>query len=369
MGEPTAEQDASKFRAVFEAAVDGILTIDGAGLVESLNPAAERMFGYSADELVGQNVKVLMPPPYHDEHDGYLRHYLATGEKRVIGLGREVTGRRKDGSLFPMYLSVAEVTLEEGRRFAGIVRDISVEVQLREAREALIEKLEQTNAELERFTYTVSHDLKSPLITIKGFLGGLEKDARAGNFERLASDVARISRAADQMKQLLDDLLELSRIGRIVAPAVRVPLGELVAETLALLAGPIAEKQAVVLVDDALPDVFGDRTRLREVLQNLVENALKFAIPGEPPRIQVGVLERRGRHVTCFVRDEGVGIAPEHATKIFGLFERLDQKAEGTGVGLALAKRIVAHHGGEIWVESPESEQGSTFFFTLPLPD
>lgn len=364
-----SEQDASKFRAIFEAAVDAILTIDGAGAIESMNPAAERIFGYSAAELTGENVNILMPTPYHAEHDGYLAKYIRTGKKTIIGLGREVSGRRKDGTVFPMYLSVAEVMLKEGRRFVGIVRDISDAVALKRAREELIEQLEQKNAELERFTYTVSHDLKSPLITIKGFLGSLESDARAGDFDRLVSDVARIANAADRMKLLLDDLLELSRIGRIVNPSQPVRLGEIAAECVEQLAGSIVAEQATVVVQDDLPMVMGDRTRLLEVLQNFIENALKFAQPGEPAKIEVGVSEIRDSEAVCFVRDQGVGVAPDYLIKVFGLFERLDPHKAGTGVGLALVKRIVEYHHGRVWLESDGEGKGSTFFFTLPLAE
>jgi two-component system sensor kinase FixL len=362
-----ALKEVSEFRAVFQAAVDAILTIDGNGIIASLNPAAERIFGYAAQEVMGRNVSVLMPSPYREEHDGYLAKYIDTGDKQIIGIGREVKGRRKDGTEFPMYLSVAEVQVEEGRRFVGIVRDISEEAQLKEAREQLIEQLEQKNAELERFTYTVSHDLKSPLITIKGFLGGLEKDARAGNFERHNADIARIGKAADQMKLLLDDLLELSRVGRIVSPPEPISLSELAAQTIELLSGPIAERGAVVTVHDPLPTIEGDRTRLTEVLQNLIENALKFSRDGEPARIEIGASGHEEGRAVCFVRDEGVGIDPKYTNKVFGLFERLDHLQEGTGVGLALVKRIVEFHGGRVWVESVGLGRGSTFYFTLPL--
>lgn len=365
--QPLDGSDASKFRAIFDAAVDAILTIDEFGIVSTLNPAAERMFGYSARELIGENVKVLMPSPYHDEHDGYLARFRATGEKRIIGIGREVTGRRKDGSDFPMYLSVAEASADSGRIFVGIVRDVSVQAELKLAQERLISELEQKNAELERFTYTVSHDLKSPLITIKGFLGSIEKDARTGNFERLQSDVARIGRAADQMKELLDDLLELSRIGRMVNVPQNVPLAGVIADVVELLAGTISEQQAVVDVARDLPTVHGDRTRIGEVFQNLLENALKFAEPGVPPRIEVGVSQSHDGFATCFVRDHGIGVDPRYVDKVFGLFERLDHRGSGTGIGLALTKRIVEHHGGRVWIESDGIGRGAVVRFTLPL--
>ena len=233
-----------------------------------------------------------------------------------------------------------------------------------------IAELEAKNAELERFTYTVSHDLKTPLVTIKGFLGLLERDALAvgtdpGAAERVRSDVRRIGGAADRMGRLLEDLLELSRIGRIVNQPQQVALGELAHEARELVAETIAERGAIVEIAPDLPVVFGDRERLLEVYQNLIENAVKHAGEAAAPRVEIG-WRRGGGAPVFYVRDRGVGIDPRYHEKVFGLFERLDAAAEGTGVGLALVKRIVEVHGGRVWVESEGEGRGSTFCFTLP---
>jgi two-component system, LuxR family, sensor kinase FixL len=363
----TEDRNEARLRAVFEAAVDGIILIDDRGTIEQVNPAIERMFGFSASELLGQNVKVLMPSPYHEEHDGYLDRYRATSERHIIGIGREVVARHKSGRTFPMHLSVAEVLEGNERRFAGIIRDISAAKAAERAREELIARLEAQNAELERFTYTVSHDLKSPLITIKSFVGQLEKSVAKGNMERFRADVGRISAAAEKMKALLDNLLELSRIGRVANPSVDVDLRELVDEVLELLSAPIAERRAQIEVALSLPRVRGDRIRLREVVQNLVENALKFSADA-PPRVEIGG-RVEGELVVCHVRDHGVGIDPRYHERIFGLFEQLDAGShkEGTGVGLALVRRIVNVHGGRTWAESEGPGKGLTIFFSLPL--
>lgn len=231
-------------------------------------------------------------------------------------------------------------------------------------REALIAELERKNAELERFTYTVSHDLKSPLITIKGFMGMLERDALAGNEERMQEDMARISGAVAKMRQLLDELLELSRIGRVVNPPENVSLARLAQEAVELVAGQIAERGVHVEVSPDLPTVYGDRPRLLEVLQNLVDNAVKFMGDQSEPRVEIGVRRENARAV-CYVSDNGMGIESRYHVKIFGLFDKLDP-SDGTGVGLALVKRIVEVHGGRIWVESGGRGQGSTLCFTLP---
>lgn len=226
------------------------------------------------------------------------------------------------------------------------------------------DQLEATNAELERFVYTVSHDLKTPLVTISGFLGLLQRDAAAGDAATLDHDVRRINEAAGKMKHLLDDLLELSRIGRVVNPPEPVALGELAREAVELVGGPIGERGVEVVVEEPMPEVHGDRGRLLEVLQNLLDNAVKFMGTQPAPRVVVRG-ETRGDEVRCSVSDNGVGIDPRFHQSIFGLFDRLDSSIDGTGVGLALVKRIVEMHGGTVWVESEGEGKGASFFFTL----
>ncbi len=250
---------------------------------------------------------------------------------------------------------------EMTRRLRALYKDLKQEIA--EHRLAK-EELETKNAELERFTYTVSHDLKSPLVTIKGFLGMLEKDALAGNRDRMRSDVERIRNAAGTMNRLLDELLELSRVGRQVNPPEEVSLDELAREAVELLAGDIDERGVEVVIAPNLPTVAGDRVRLLEVVQNLVVNAVKFMGEQTSPRIEIGVRQDGHRDV-IFVSDNGIGVDPRYREKIFGLFERLDAQVDGTGVGLALVKRIVELHEGQIWVESAGKGQGSTFCFTL----
>jgi DNA-binding LacI/PurR family transcriptional regulator/signal transduction histidine kinase len=234
-------------------------------------------------------------------------------------------------------------------------------------RERLIAELEAKNSELERFTYTVSHDLKSPLITIRGFLGLLEKDALAGDSERLRADMARIVEATDKMRRLLEELLELSRIGRMLNPPQVVSFEAVVREALDLVRGSLEARGVTVQVANGLPQVYGDRTRLVEVVQNLVDNAAKFMGAQSEPRIEIGHAgtENTGKPI-FFVRDNGSGIEPQYHQKVFGLFDKLDPHSDGTGIGLALVKRIVEVQGGRIWIESEGRGKGSTFFFALP---
>jgi signal transduction histidine kinase len=248
----------------------------------------------------------------------------------------------------------------------AIVREVTLQKWILGEREKLITELESKNAELERFTYTVSHDLKSPLITIKGFLGFLQQDAQSGNLIRLNADIQRIGDAADKMQRLLNDLLELSRIGRLVNQPELIDLNDLISEVRELLYGRLHSRKIQVIVQENLPGVYADRARLFEVLQNLIDNAAKFMGDEPNPCIEIGHkgLSEDGK-LTLYVRDNGIGIDPKFKERIFGLFDKLDPRTDGTGVGLALAKRIIEYHNGQIWVES-EPGKGATFYFTLP---
>src|SRR5713101_285120 len=249
-----------------------------------------------------------------------------------------------------------------------ILRDEITERQRVEAElERLLAEQEARNAEMERFTYTVSHDLKSPLITICGFLGLLEQDALRGNAERMQTDIAYIHMAAATMQRLLDELLELSRIGRVVQPLTEIPLSVLAHEAVTLVGGQIAARGVQIHIAPDLPVVVGDRPRLLEVLQNLVDNAVKFMGTQPTPRIEIGCRQEE-KETVYYVRDNGVGIEPRYHAKVFGLFERLEPEGDGTGIGLALVKRIIEVHGGRIWVESAGQGCGSTFCFTLSQP-
>jgi signal transduction histidine kinase len=241
--------------------------------------------------------------------------------------------------------------------------DLTERKQAEMEREALIRELETKNAELERFTYTVSHDLKSPLITIRGFLGYLLADAEKGDLERLESDAKRITDATNRMQRLLDDLLELSRVGRLTHPPEDVSFGQIVQEALTIVEGRLAARRVQVQVEPRLPTVHVDRVRMVEVIQNLLDNAVKFMGEQAAPTIQIG-MKIVGGEQAFFVADNGIGIESKYHEKIFGLFERLNPNVDGTGVGLALVKRIIELHGGKIWLESALGK-GTTFYFTL----
>jgi PAS domain S-box-containing protein len=364
--EAALRESEAHYRRLFEDAVLGIFqsTLDGKAIV--VNPAFARMFGYDSPEDVLATVKNVTTDIFADPQR--RKEIICLMAEKPDVRTFENLYRRKDGSIFPGNLSVWLVKDVDGHvlHIEGFIEDISERKRVEAEREKLIAELEAQNAELERFTYTVSHDLKSPLFTVTGFLGFLEQDAAKGDLDRLRKDMQRIREATDTMQHLLNDLLELSRIGRKMNPPQEIAFGDLVQEALTRLAGAIAKRQIQIRVAPDLPSVHGDRPRLVEVLQNLIENAIKFMGNQPEPAVKIGV-QRRGEETIFFVADNGIGIDPRYHEKIFGLFERLDPTTEGTGIGLALVKRIIEVHGGRVWVDSTGQGQGSTFYFTLPF--
>ena len=275
-------------------------------------------------------------------------------DEEKIALGREVANQ-------------VAIAITQSRMIETLQQlNTDLEIRAREHQQ-LISELTTKNAELERFTYTASHDLRSPLVTIKGFLGYLELDAASGNVERLKGDTKRIANAVDKMGQLLDDLLELSRIGRIINAPETIPFVELVQQAIELTQGRLRQRGVRIELQPDLATVYGDKARLTEVLQNLLDNAAKYMGDQPHPLIEIGTRGEEAGQSIFYVRDNGIGIEPEYREKIFGLFNKLDARSEGTGIGLALVKRIIEYHGGRIWVES-EMGRGSIFLFTLP-PD
>lgn len=350
-------------RSLIELSLDPLVTISAEGKITDVNTATERVTGCSRKELVDTDFADYFTDPSR-ARTGYQQAFR---EGSVQDYELEI--RHKDGHLTQVTYN-ASVYYDEAGKIIGLfaaARDISARKQAEMERESLISELEAKNAELERFTYSVSHDLRSPLITIRTFLGFVAEAVAKGNTSDLQPDLDRIDKAAEKMGHLLDEILELSRVGRLFNPPSEVPLGDLVNEVLELLSGRIARHGVEVQVDAALPVLYGDRPRLQEVLQNLVENAIKFMGDQPHPRIEIGAAQQ-GHETIVSVRDNGIGIDRLFQEKVFGLFNKLDQKSEGTGIGLALVKRIVEVHGGRVRVESEGAGQGSTFRFTLPSP-
>jgi PAS domain S-box-containing protein len=354
-----------KYRSIYNNSIEGIFQSTEDGHFLSVNPAMSRIYGYDSPEDMLYNVNDIGDQLYVDsEQRKEVRQRLSGGERLA---GYESLEYRKDGSTFWSSMSAQAIRDENGKvlYYEGSMEDITPRKHAEAEREKLIAELQSKNEELERFTYTVSHDLKAPLITIGGFLGYLEDDILDGNSERVKQDVERINGAVKKMNQLLNELLELSRIGRMTNPPEDVPFEEIVREALEKVQGQLSSSKVKVKVEKGLPIVNGDRIRLVEVIQNLLDNAVKFMGDQPKPKIEVGVRQAEGESI-FFVKDNGIGIGSEYHEKIFGLFDKLDPNIGGTGIGLALVKRIIEVHNGRAWVES-EPGNGATFCFTLPL--
>ena len=344
-------------RALLNAIPDMIFEMDRSGVFINFFKSEEMNPVLPADEFLGKNIQEVMPDFIASPTLFGIERTLLTDQ--TYAFEYQLPG--KDG----LHDYESRLIASGEDRVLGMVRDITVRKWAEAEREVLINELESKNAELERFTYTVSHDLKSPLITIKGFLGFLRQDAEKGTFHRLEKDIERISDASDKMQVLLNELLELSRIGRLVNPSESIPFEEVANEAVGLVLGRIQARGIQVDIQPNLPNIYGDRQRVIEVLQNLIDNAAKFMGDQPKPCIEIGCREyaEDGKPI-FFVRDNGIGIAQEYHERIFGLFNKLDAQADGTGVGLAVVKRIIEVHGGRIWIES-ELGKGATFLFTF----
>ena len=355
----------ARMRAIVDTAVDGIIVIDERGMIDRFNAAAEKMFGYTETQVLGKNVSMLMPNPFRKEHDGYINRYRETGEKKIIGIGREVVGMRKDGSVFPLDLAVSEMDLGGRRMFTGIVRDITERKHAEEQQARLLNEVEAANEELKNFAYVVSHDLKAPLRAIGSLADWLSTDYAdkfdAEGKEHMRLLIGRVRR----MDSLIDGILQYSRVGRVKEAIVPVDLNKLVGEVIDLLAPP---ENITVTVENALPTVLVEKTRIQQVLQNLLSNAIKYMDKSQGT-IKIGCLATP-MNWEFSVTDNGPGIEERHFGRIFQLFQTLvpRDKVESTGVGLSLVKKIVEMYGGKVWVKSKPGE-GSTFFFTLPKRD
>jgi PAS domain S-box-containing protein len=342
----------ARWRSIIHSAVDGIVVIDVHGRVEAFNPAAERLFGYSEKDLLGQNVNVLMPSPYHEEHDSYVARYVATGRAKIIGTGREVTGRRRDGTTFPLHLSVGELRVEGERKFTGILHDLTGRVRLEERlREAA------TLAKVGEMAAVIAHEVKNPLAGIRGAMqvigGRLPADSRD------AAVLVDIVRRIDALDGLMKDLLVFARPPHPRRASVDVV--PLVTMTADLMCQDPSLKNVQVDVEGSAPPVLADAEMLKIVFHNLLINSA-HAMQGQG-RIDVAIAAIDS---TCQISfsDTGPGIPEEIRDKIFTAF--FTTKSRGSGLGLATAKRLVEAHQGEIEVESPRTG-GTRVTIRLPI--
>jgi two-component system sensor kinase FixL len=340
-----------RWRSIVESAVDGIIVIDAHGRIESFNPAAERLFGYAEVDVAGRNVRMLMPQPYRDEHDGYLSRYLQTGVKKIIGTGREVTGLRRDGTTFPLHLSVGEVTVEGEPRFTGIVHDLTARVRMEQQM-----REQAALARLGEMAAVIAHEVKNPLAGIRGAIQII--GSRLPDHQKDKQMIGEIVGRIDALNELMKDLLVFARPPQ--PRPVPVDVVPLVAGTADLLTQDPALREVTVRVEGSAPPVHADPDMLRLVFQNLLVNSA-HAVRGRG-HIQVDV-SAGDSSCRIAVTDDGPGIPADVRDKMFMPF--FTTKRRGSGLGLATARRIIDAHRGRIRVDCPP--QGGTVV-TVELP-
>ncbi|HZP71707.1 MAG TPA: PAS domain S-box protein [Pseudolabrys sp.] len=358
-------------KSILETVPDAMIAIDERGIIQSFSGAAERLFGYQADEAIGKNVSILMPPPYRENHDGYLARYLKTGERRIIGIGRVVVGLRKDGSTFPMELAVGEMRSGDRRFFTGFIRDLTE----RQKTEARLQELQSELVHISRLTAmgemasTLAHELNQPLSAISNYLRGSRRLLEGGTDEKSTMMRDALDKATDQAMRAghiirrLRDFVSRGESERRVESITK-----LVEEASALALVGVKDRgiRAQFRFDPSVELVLADRVQIQQVLLNLIRNAMD-AMEDTPRReLMISVAPDGDGHVQVSVADTGSGIAPEIAEQLFQPF--ITTKRQGMGVGLSISRTIIEAHGGRIWVE-PNPSGGTIFYFTLAAVD
>jgi PAS domain S-box-containing protein len=375
--EAELRQSEARIRAILNSALSAVVVIDARGMVVEWNPRAQEIFGWARDEVCGLELAgLIIPASYRESHRSGLQRFLATGEGPMLNRMFETTALRRDGSEFPVELAISPLRDGDTVTFCGFVTDITErqrsEAEIRRLNESLEERIRQrtaqlelANKELESFSYSVSHDLRAPLRHVQGYAAMLNRATDGQLSDKARRYVKTINDAAVEMGQLIDDLLDFSRMGRTEMTEGRLVLDDLVRETLRRLESATQGREIVWKIA-ALPPAKGDPAMLRQVFANLIGNAVKYSRHRTPAEIEIGCIGEQNGEITIFVRDNGAGFDMKYANKLFGVFQRLhrSEEFEGTGIGLATVRRVIARHGGRVWAEAA-IDAGATFFFTL----
>ncbi|MFT5219324.1 MAG: two-component system sensor kinase FixL [Planctomycetota bacterium] len=356
-------------RAIVSMMKDAVVTIDNNGVIEEFSTAAEVIFGYTADEVIGNNVKLLMPAPIANAHDSYLENYLKSHIPHIIGVNRDVIGQRKDGTTFPLNLTISEQIFDKRSIFIGVLRDQSVEKKLESDQQIAIENLDRANEQLERanydleqFGYVASHDLKAPLRAIHNLAGWISEDLGDNLHGESLENMVLLQKRVTRLDSLLTDLLEYSRAGRLEGKAQAINSYQIISDIVDLYGIP---EHVSVNIQETLPIIFSNRAGFELLIRNLVGNAIKHNTD-DSARVDISCETFEDRFV-FYVSDNGAGIAPENHQKIFEVFTSLRSRdeVEGSGMGLSICRRAAQFIGGEIWIDAGY-QAGVRFGFSVP---
>ena len=363
-----AREREKRLRSITRTAPDAIVIIDETGTIDTVNPAAERLFGYSGAELVGQNVKILMPSPHREAHDSHLARYRETGEKRVIGIGRVVVGRRKDGTTFPARLAIGEIELDQGRLFTGFIHDITERETIQRRAGILQQELMHASrlSAMGEMASGIAHELNQPLTAVMNYTRAARR-----RLDRPEADPAPIAdlvdKAGKQAERAAEIIKRLRRFIKKDDSGRRLePINAVVEEAaaLALIGASDRHIELIFSLDDALPPVLIDRIEVQQVVLNILRNAIEAFEGSGERKIRISTQAVAPQQVQVEIRDNGPGLAPGIADDPFRPFQTT--KADGMGIGLAISRTIIDAHGGRLWAESPP-EGGAAFCFSLPV--
>lgn len=353
-----AEAELKQYYAIVESVPFAIVLVDREGTIILVNNETEKMFGYQREELIGQVVETLIPARYRSKHPEYLQNYFVDPEARMMGVGRDLRGLRKDGTEFSIEIGLSPTKISGEIVILSAIADITQRKRTEDA-------LRASNEELEAFCYSVSHDLRAPLRHMDGFSQALIEDY-GESLEEGAREMLQIVReSSQQMGSLIDSLLALSRLSRSVMECSTVDVSQMVRKISEDLSRSNPERKVTWIIAEGV-QVLADRGLLQRAMYNLLENAWKYTSKRAEAVIEFGVGESDAENPSCFVRDNGAGFEVEYADKMFLPFQRLhtDREFEGSGIGLATVERVIFRHGGKVWADS-EVGKSATFYFTL----
>lgn len=365
--EKELRESEERTRLIIDNALDAVVVMNTSGLITSWNPQAEVIFGWKNKEVIGKKMsEVIIPLYYREAHEKGLKKFLETGEGPVFNKRLELTAIHQDGHEFPVELTVSPMKLGEEYIFSAFIRDITKQKQAEQELKNMTEELTRSNKELEQFAYVASHDLQEPLRKIIAFGDRLKSHCETALDDKGLDSLEKMQNAAMRMRQLIEDLLHLSRVTTRIQPTESVNLGTVVQEVLSDLELRIKESGTKIEIN-ALPIVNADKLQMYELFQNLILNAIKFRKKDEPPKVIIKSQNVTNNFTEITVEDNGIGFEEKYIDQIFKPFQRLHTRSEyeGSGIGLAICEKIVRRHGGKITAKS-EPEKGSKFIIMLP---